>query len=77
VRIERAGDVLRMTLDNAAAGNAITGVMFDAMLAALTAEAARPAARVLHVRGGGRRVLHGARARRAGLRRRSARRSRG
>lgn len=53
VRIERAGDVLRMTLDNAAAGNAITGVMFDAMLAALTAEAARPAARVLHVRAEG------------------------
>src|ERR1044071_842960 len=53
LRIDREGDVLTMTLDNPGAGNAITGAMFDAMLAALTAEAARPTARVLHIRAEG------------------------
>jgi methylglutaconyl-CoA hydratase len=53
VRIERDGDVLVMTLENPAAGNEITGVMFDAMLAALRAEAAGPRARVLRIRAEG------------------------
>jgi methylglutaconyl-CoA hydratase len=53
VRIEHGGDVLVMTLDNAAAGNEITGAMFDAMLAALRAEAAAPRARVLRIRAEG------------------------
>jgi methylglutaconyl-CoA hydratase len=53
VRIEQGGDVLVMTLDNPAAGNEITGAMFDAMLAALRAEAARPRARVLRIRAEG------------------------
>jgi methylglutaconyl-CoA hydratase len=53
VRIERDGDVLVMTLDNPAAGNEITGVMFDAMLEALRAEAASPRARVLRIRAEG------------------------
>jgi enoyl-CoA hydratase/carnithine racemase len=53
VRIEHDGDVLVMTLDNASAGNEITGAMFDAMLAALGAEAASPRARVLRIRAEG------------------------
>jgi enoyl-CoA hydratase/carnithine racemase len=53
VRIERDGDVLVMTLDNPAAGNEITGAMFDAMLEALRAEAASPRARVLRIRAEG------------------------
>jgi len=42
-----------MTLDNAAARNAITGAMFDAMLAALSGAASDPTARVLHIRAEG------------------------
>jgi enoyl-CoA hydratase/carnithine racemase len=53
VRIERDGEVLVMTLDNPAAGNEITGAMFDAMLEALRAEAAGPRARVLRIRAEG------------------------
>jgi enoyl-CoA hydratase/carnithine racemase len=53
VRIERDGDVLVMTLDNPAAGNEITGAMFEAMLEALRAEAASPRARVLRIRAEG------------------------
>jgi enoyl-CoA hydratase/carnithine racemase len=53
VRIEYQGDVLVITLDNAAAGNEITGAMFDAMLAALGREAAEPRARVLRIRAEG------------------------
>ena len=53
VRIEHEGDVLVMTLDNPAAGNEITGPMFDAMLAALRAEADGPRARVLRIRAEG------------------------
>jgi len=51
--IERTSDVLTFTLDNDAHGNEITGKMFDAMLAELRAEAARPTARILrlHARG--------------------------
>lgn len=53
VRIERAGGVLTFTLDNPAHGNEITGPMFDAMLAALRAEAVQPSARVLRIRATG------------------------
>lgn len=53
VRIERDGDVLVMTLDNPAAGNEVTGAMFDAMLEVLRAEAAGPRARVLRIRAEG------------------------
>lgn len=53
VRIEHQGDVLVMTIDNAAAGNEITGGMFDSMLAALAREAAEPRARVLRIRAEG------------------------
>src|SRR5258708_25244608 len=45
VIIERAGDVLTFTLDNAVRGNEVTGAMFDAMLAELRAEARKPSAR--------------------------------
>jgi methylglutaconyl-CoA hydratase len=50
--IERAGDILTFTLDNAER-NEIAGLMFDAMLAELRAEAVRPAARVLRIRARG------------------------
>jgi methylglutaconyl-CoA hydratase len=53
VRIERQGAVLVMTLDNVAARNAITGVMFEAMLAALSEAASDPTLRVLHIRAEG------------------------
>ncbi len=53
VIIERAGDVLTFTLDNAEHGNEVTGAMFDAMLAELRAEACQPIARVLRVRARG------------------------
>jgi methylglutaconyl-CoA hydratase len=49
VRIERGGEVLSMTLDNAAAGNEITAAMFEAMLEALRREEAHPTARVLRI----------------------------
>lgn len=42
-----------MTLANPAAGNEITGDMFDAMLEALRSEAAHPRARVLRIRAEG------------------------
>ena len=51
--IERTGDVLAFTLDNAEHGNQVTGPMFDAMLATLQEEASRPSARVLRVRARG------------------------
>jgi len=50
VRIERAGDVLTFTLDNAERGNEINGPMFDAMLSELQREAFHPEARVLRIR---------------------------
>jgi methylglutaconyl-CoA hydratase len=53
VAIERAGDVLTFTLNNVKHGNEVTGAMFDAMLAELRAEAARPSARVLRIRARG------------------------
>ena len=53
VRIERHGEVLSMTLDNQAAGNEITGAMFEAMLEALRAEKEKPKARVLRIRAEG------------------------
>src|SRR6202045_3153719 len=53
VRIERAGDVLSFTLDNAERGNEINGPMFDAMLSELRREASDPAARVLRIRARG------------------------
>jgi enoyl-CoA hydratase/carnithine racemase len=53
VRIERDSDVLSFTLENPDHGNEITGVMFDAMLAELRAEAVTPRARVLRIRARG------------------------
>jgi len=53
VVIERAGDLLTFTLNSAEEGNEVTGVMFDAMLAELRAEASRPEARVLRIRARG------------------------
>ncbi|HEX3376516.1 MAG TPA: enoyl-CoA hydratase/isomerase family protein [Candidatus Acidoferrales bacterium] len=53
VEIERAGDVLNFTLDNAAHENEVTGAMFDAMLEELRREAAQPSARVLRIRAKG------------------------
>jgi methylglutaconyl-CoA hydratase len=53
VEIERAGDVLNFTLDNAAHENEVTGTMFDTMLAELRREAAQPNARVLRIRAKG------------------------
>src|SRR5882757_8295129 len=53
VRIECQSDVLVMTLNNPAAGNEITGAMFDAMSAVLAREALAPRARVLHIRAEG------------------------
>jgi enoyl-CoA hydratase/carnithine racemase len=53
VRIDRDGEVITMTLDNAAAGNEITGGMFDAMLETLLSERSKPKARVLRIRAEG------------------------
>jgi methylglutaconyl-CoA hydratase len=53
VVIDRVGDVLIFTLDNAEHGNEVTGTMFDLMLAELRAEAHRPRARVLRIRARG------------------------
>jgi methylglutaconyl-CoA hydratase len=50
VTIERAGDVLTFTLDNAEHGNEIDGPMFDAMLSELQREAFSAQARVLRIR---------------------------
>ena len=49
VLIDRDGDVLTFTLNNVAAGNEVTGPMFDAMLAALRSEATRPSVRILRI----------------------------
>jgi len=51
VEIQRDPDVLRFTLDNPGHENAVTGAMFDAMLAELRSEAVRPLARVLRLMG--------------------------
>lgn len=51
--IERTGEVLSFTLDNGDHGNHITGLMFDAMLRELRAEASAPQARALRIRGRG------------------------
>jgi methylglutaconyl-CoA hydratase len=51
--IDRSGEVLTFTLDNAEHGNQVSGAMFDAMLATLQEEANRPSARVLRVRARG------------------------
>jgi methylglutaconyl-CoA hydratase len=51
--IERAGDVLTFTLNNADHGNQVSGVMFDAMLATLREEAFCPSGRVLRIRAHG------------------------
>jgi methylglutaconyl-CoA hydratase len=53
VIIERSAEVLTFTLNNIARRNEVTGAMFDAMLAELRAESARPAARVLRLRARG------------------------
>jgi len=53
VVIDRLGEVLTFTLNNTAAGNEITGPMFDAMIAALRSEATLPVARVLRIRARG------------------------
>ena len=53
VLIERASDVLSFTLNNAEHGNEVTGAMFEAMLAELRREAARPSTRVLRIRARG------------------------
>lgn len=53
VVIERAADVLSFTLNNPERGNEVSGPMFDAMLAELRSEAARPTARVLRIRARG------------------------
>jgi methylglutaconyl-CoA hydratase len=51
--IERTGEVLSFTLDNGDHGNLITGLMFDALLRELRAEASAPRARVLRIRARG------------------------
>jgi methylglutaconyl-CoA hydratase len=51
--IERSGEILTFTLDNAASQNEVTGTMFDAMLVELRSEASRPSARVLRIRARG------------------------
>jgi methylglutaconyl-CoA hydratase len=53
VLIGEADSVLTFTLNNPAAGNEVTGQMFDAMLAALAAQAAKPTARVLRLTASG------------------------
>jgi len=53
VVIDRSGEILTFTLNNADAGNEVTGLMFDAMIAALCSEATVPAARVLRIRARG------------------------
>ena len=53
VLIERTGDVLSFTLNRPDAGNEVSGLMFEAMTAALRSEAAEPSARVLRIRGTG------------------------
>jgi methylglutaconyl-CoA hydratase len=50
--VESAG-ILTFTLDNAGAGNEVTGPMFEAMLGALAQQASKPTARVLRLRANG------------------------
>jgi methylglutaconyl-CoA hydratase len=52
IQIERTADELIFTLDNGP-GNSVTGVMMDAMMAELRAEAAQPQARILRLRAKG------------------------
>jgi methylglutaconyl-CoA hydratase len=53
VLIERSSAVLTFTLNDPDHQNHVTGAMFDAMLAALRAEARRPSARILRIRARG------------------------
>ena len=53
VVIDRSGEMLSFTLNNADAGNEVTAPMFDAMIAALRSEATVPTARVLRIRARG------------------------
>jgi methylglutaconyl-CoA hydratase len=53
VIIERDGEVLTFTLNNAENENEVNGPMFDAMLAELRREAGRTSARVLRIRARG------------------------
>jgi methylglutaconyl-CoA hydratase len=53
VSIKQEAGVLTFTLNNPAVGNEISGAMFDAMLEALAAQAARPSARILRLRANG------------------------
>ncbi|WP_144161153.1 enoyl-CoA hydratase/isomerase family protein [Paraburkholderia sp. BCC1885] len=53
VLIDRTDAVLTFTLNHAEAGNEVTAPMFDAMIAALRAEAVMPTARVLRIRARG------------------------
>jgi len=53
VSIVEEAEVLTFTLDNPAAGNEVTGGMFDRMLAALAAQSASRSARVLRLRANG------------------------
>ena len=53
VVIDRSGEILTFTLNNADAGNEVTAPMFDAMIAALRSEATVPTARVLRIRARG------------------------
>jgi methylglutaconyl-CoA hydratase len=53
VLIERSSTVLTFTLNDPDHQNHVTGAMFDAMLAALRAEARRPSARILRIRARG------------------------
>lgn len=53
VEIQRTGEVLTFTLNNPDRGNEVTGTMFNAMLAELRAESAKPRARVLRIRAQG------------------------
>ena len=53
VVIDRSGEMLTFTLNNADAANEVTAPMFDAMIAALRSEATVPTARVLRIRARG------------------------
>ena len=53
VVIDRSGEILTFTLNNADAGNEVTAPMFDAMIAALCSETTVPTARVLRIRARG------------------------
>ena len=53
ILIEESAGILTFTLNNPSAGNEVSGSMFEAMLAALSEQAARPTARVLRLRANG------------------------